>query len=321
VGTVSNVLNRSHAVKVETVERVNRAIEELGYVPNGAARQLRAGQSTSVALIVLDVSNPFFTDLARGAERRASESGLTVFLANSDESVEREGRHLDLFEAQRVFGLLISPVGDDLPRLHRLQARGIPVVLVDRGTADSRFASVSVDDVAGGSLAAQHLLDTGRRRIAFVGGPLRLRQVADRYRGAAEAVNAVRGATLRFIETRAVTLDEGKRVGEELLSRIGNGELDAVFAANDLLAIGIQQSLLGGETRIAIPGDIALVGYDDISFAAAAVVPITSIRQPSGLIGATAIDLLLADKGAAAGADRQHVVFQPELVVRASTAT
>lgn len=319
VGTVSNVLNRPDRVRPETVERVNAAIAALGYVPNGAARQLRAGQSTSIALVVLDVSNPFFTDLARGAERRAEELGLSVFLANSDESATREERHLDFFETQRVFGLLISPVGEDQPRLHRLRARGIPVVLVDRSASDVRFSSVSVDDVVGGKIAAEHLLERGRRNIAFVGGPLRIRQVADRYLGASEAVNAVPGASLRYIETGALTLEEGRRVGDQMRSHLKDSGIDAVFAANDLLAIGVQQALLGGDPPVAIPDDIALVGYDDIIFAAAAVAPITSVRQPSELIGSTAVDLLVEEQRLAAEAPRSQVVFQPELVVRAST--
>lgn len=318
-GTVSNVLNRPDRVKPATVERVNRAIQELGYVPNAAARQLRAGQSRSLALIVLDVGNPFFTDLAKGAERRAADAGLTVLLANSDESAEREDRYLDLFETQRVAGVLISPVSDDLPRLHRLRARGIPVVLVDRGAEDSDFPSVSVDDVAGGRIAAEHLLETGRSKIAFVGGPLRIRQVADRYRGACDAVEAAGRGSVEYIETSALTLDAGRVAGARVALGAKNGRFDAAFAANDLVALGVQQALLGAADPVAIPGDIALVGYDDISFAAAAVVPVTSVRQPRELIGSTAVELLLADDGGKLGS--QQVIFQPELIVRASTAT
>jgi len=318
-GTVSNVLNRPDRVKPATVERVNRAIQELGYVPNAAARQLRAGQSRSLALIVLDVGNPFFTDLAKGAERRAADAGLTVLLANSDESAEREDRYLDLFETQRVAGVLISPVSDDLPRLHRLRARGIPVVLVDRGAEDSDFPSVSVDDVAGGRIAAEHLLETGRSKIAFVGGPLRIRQVADRYRGACDAVEAAGRGSVEYIETSALTLDAGRVAGARVALGAKNGRFDAAFAANDLVALGVQQALLGAADPVAIPGDIALVGYDDISFAAAAVVPVTSVRQPRELIGSTAVELLLADDDGKLGS--QQVIFQPELIVRASTAT
>ncbi|WP_084077068.1 LacI family DNA-binding transcriptional regulator [Demequina sp. NBRC 110057] len=321
VGTVSNVLNRPEQVKAATVERVREAIAELGYVPNAAARQLRAGQSTTLALVVLDVSNPFFTDVARGAEARAEEAGLTVTLANSDESSDRERKHLEQFETQRVAGVLLVPTADAGDAVARMREHGIPVVLVDRGTPDATVASVAVDDVAGGRMAAAHLLESGRRRLAFVGGPRGIHQVADRFEGAAQAVEAVDGASLTRVETDALTLEEGMRVGAAVLKMVRAGEVDAVFAANDLLAIGVQQALLSGADPVAIPCDVALVGYDDISFAAAAVVPISSVRQPRRQIGSTAVDLLLAERDKADGAAREHVLFQPELVVRASTRT
>ncbi|SMG50100.1 transcriptional regulator, LacI family, partial [Plantibacter flavus] len=130
VGTVSNVLNRPEKVSPVTVDRVHAAIDELGFVRNDAARQLRAGRSRSVGLVVLDVGNPFFTDVARGAEDRADAEGWSVLLGNSDESIDRERAYLDLFEEQRVAGVLITPLGDDLTRLSRLRDRGTPTVLV-----------------------------------------------------------------------------------------------------------------------------------------------------------------------------------------------
>ncbi|GGE97975.1 LacI family DNA-binding transcriptional regulator [Mycetocola zhadangensis] len=319
VGTVSNVLNRPDKVSPHTVDKVRAAIDELGFVRNDAARQLRAGRSLSIGLIVLDVSNPFFTDVARGAEDRAAEDGLTVLLGNSDENEDREAAYLDLFEKQRVHGVLFSPVGDAQSRLDALHRRGIPTVLVDRPTTDERFSSVAVDDVAGGYLAARHLLDTGRRRLAFVGGPRDLHQVADRLAGATNAVDETADATLEYIATDALTVLQGRQVGEAIRERDAVERPDALFAANDLVAMGLLQalSMVGPLT---VPGDVAIVGYDDIDFASAAVVPLTSIRQPSALIGSTAVDLLLREAEAPDEFERQHVVFQPELVVRDSTA-
>lgn len=319
VGTVSNVLNRPDQVKPATVERVNNAIDLLGYVPNAAARQLRAGQSSSFAMLVLDVGNPFFTDVARGAELRAMESGYTLMLANSAESAQRERQYLELFETQRVAGVLISPVAEDLPRLKQLKDRGIPVVLVDRGTHEDDFASVAVDDVAGGAAAAAHLLELGRKRIAFVGGPLHIRQVADRFAGASAKVAEYEGASITIVETNALSLEQGQTAGESIKNACGGDGYDAIFAANDLLALGIQQALISGQSPLRMPQDIALIGYDDISFAAAAVVPISSIRQPRELIGSTAVDLLLRERTGGGDHERHHVVFQPELVVRTST--
>lgn len=288
VGTVSNVLNHSDRVSTTAAERVLAAIAELGYVRNDAARQLRAGHSNTIGLVVLDVGNPFFSDLARGAEDKAASAGLTVILGNSDERTERESRYLDLFEQQRVQGVLISPFGDVTPRLHRLRSRGIPVVLVDRTSPDRQFSSVSVDDIAGGRLAIEHLTSLGRSRVAFVGGPMAIRQVSDRLEGAQQAADAS-AASLEVIEVEALTVMAGRAVGVALRERPPRERPDAVFAANDLTALGVLQALAMQGGGVRVPDDIALIGYDDIDFAASAVVPLTSIRQPSALIGRTAL--------------------------------
>ncbi|KQM13619.1 LacI family transcriptional regulator [Plantibacter sp. Leaf171] len=322
VGTVSNVLNRPEKVSPVTVERVHAAIDELGFVRNDAARQLRAGRSRSIGLVVLDVGNPFFTDVARGAEDRADAEGLSVLLGNSDESLDRERAYLDLFEEQRVAGVLITPLGDDLDRLARLRDRGTPTVLVDRQTDDASFSSVAVDDVAGGRLAVEHLVSLGRRRIAVVGGPASLRQVRDRLAGATQAVEAaVAGGDdvrLETLETTSLTVLQGRAAGEVMTGRPRDEWPDAVFAANDLLAMGVLQafSMLGS---VRVPEDIALIGYDDIDFASAAVVPLSSIRQPSALMGHTAVELLLSEAAAGVRGVPEQIVFQPELVVRQST--
>lgn len=319
VGTVSNVLNSPAKVSPSTVERVLRAIDELGFVRNDAARQLRAGRSRSIGLVVLDIGNPFFAEVARGAEDRAAQSGMTVLLGNSDESVIRETAHLDLFREQRVNGVLVTPASDDLALLRRLQAGGVPVILVDREVEGESFDSVAVDDVEGGRLAGAHLIDIGRRRITFVGGPQTIPQVADRLQGARSAVAACEGATIEVIERPALTVLQGRAAGDEILALPADQRPDAVFAANDLLAVGLLQAL-AILSDIRVPEDIALIGYDDIDFATATVVPLSSIRQPAHLIGSTAVDLLLRQIADPDGDHERAVRFQPELVIRESTA-
>ncbi|MDQ0821277.1 LacI family transcriptional regulator [Arthrobacter sp. V4I6] len=319
VGTVSNVLNRPEKVSADVMSRVQAAIDKLGFVRNDAARQLRAGMSHSIGLVVLDAANPFFTELARGAEDKAAAAHFTVLVGNSNEDARREAAYLDLFEQQRVRGVLLSPVGNVIPRLEQLRGRGIPTVLVDRQTDNLSFSSVAVDDLAGGEMAAAHLLSLGRRRIAFVGGPSSIRQVADRLSGARKAIQNVAGATLEVVETESLTVLSGRAAGEAIRLRPAAMRPDAIFAANDLLAMGVLQGLmLMGDVQV--PQEIALIGYDDIEFAAAAVVPLSSIRQPSALIGSTALELLLREAGSDAGFTPTQIVFPPELVIRASTA-
>ncbi|HEU0165344.1 MAG TPA: LacI family DNA-binding transcriptional regulator [Thermomicrobiales bacterium] len=316
VGTVSNVLNGNRAVASSTVGRVRAAIDELGYVRNDVARQLRAGRSTTVGFVALDARNPFFADIARGAEDEASKRDLVVVVGNSDQRLDQEARYLDAFAEQRVRGILISPLGDVSSRIEQLHVRGIPAVLVDRFSPDHRVSSVSVDDVAGGRMAVAHLLESGRRRIAFVGGPEEIRQVADRLKGARSVVNAA-GADLEVIPAEGLTVLHGRAAGEELAGRRPSDRPDGIFAANDLVALGLLQSLVmrGG---IRVPEDLSLIGFDDIDFAASAVVPLTSIRQPSLLMGRTALQILEAEASPGV-ASPQQLVFDPELVIRRST--
>jgi len=318
VGTVSNVLNHREKVSPEAVRRVRAAIEELGYVRNDAARQLRVGRSSTVGLVVLDVRNPFFTDLARGAESEAARHGLSVILGNSDDDVDREAGYLDLFEEQRVRGILISPYREVGPHLRRLRERGTPAVLVDRRSEDEQFSSVSVDDDLGGWLAANHLIETGRRRILFTGGPFDIRQIVDRQAGARRAVDEADGVTFETLPTPAASVADGRSTGDAIAARLAEDRPDAVFAANDLIAMGVLQGL--ARHGIRVPEEIAIIGFDDIDFASAAVVPLSSVRQPSQLMGETALRVLLAEIDDPTSA-AQQIVFEPELVVRASTAS
>src|SRR5215204_1139458 len=259
VGTVSNVLNRPEEVSSDSVERVHRAIEELGYVRNDAARKLRAGTSTTVGFVVLDGQNPFFGDVVRGAEDEASKHGIAILYGNTDEDVARERLYLDLFEEQQVRGVLISPYSDINPRLERLRSRGIHAVLVDRFSGDGRFSSVSVDNVVGGRMAVEHLIETGRRRIAFVGGPFEIRQVSDRIAGARVAVeNSTEPVEIEVVATTALTVAEGAAAGARILSRPRHAWPDAIFAANDLLALGLLQALIV-DGRMLVPDEIALI--------------------------------------------------------------
>lgn len=320
LGTVSNVLNRPDRVAEHTRERVLSSIAQLGFVRNESARALRAGHSTTIGFVVPDVGNPFFIDVVRGAERVAEAAGSAILIANSDEKPQREASYLELFEEQRMQGVLISPVADNAEMLLRLRARGIPAVLVDAPAPDATFSSVQTDDVAGGRLAAEHLIASRRSRILFVGGPLSLHQIRDRLTGAQNAVCAAgldRGM-LRHWTTDAPTLAEGRRAGAGIAALAAGERPDAIVAANDLLAIGILESLLLRST-LRVPHDIALVGYDDIEWAASAIVPLTSVRQPSELIGETAAKLLIEEGRQPAGIERPHLQFAPELVPRAST--
>ncbi len=322
LGTVSNVVNTPALVSPATRERVEKAIDQLGWVPNESARQLRAGRSTAVGLVVMDIANPFFTDVLSGVEDLVLERGFSVQVGNSASQPQREDDQLRLFEQQRVRGVLCAPIWGVNQRVDGLRRRGIPVVLVDRAPEDSGSCSVSVDDVEGGRLAVDHLIRLGHRSIALVGGPGRLQQIRDRRLGA-DLARAEHGGSVDLLAVSTSSLDTtaGVLAADEIAALPDRERPTAVFAVNDLLAIGMLQGFVTRGLRV--PEDIALIGYDDISFAAAAAVPLSSIRQPRADLGRRAAELLF-EEIEALDEDRPHehqsVRFTPALVVRRSTA-
>ena len=317
VGTVSNYFNHPERVSPEAMERVRAAIAEVGYVRNDAARQLRLGHSRSIGLIVLDVGNPFFTNVARGAEDAAEELGFTVILGNSDETADREANYLNLFERQRVRGVLVSPIADVTLRLADLRRHGIESVLVDRAGVPT--SSVSIDHEAGGYAAVRHLLDGGRRRIVYLTGPVAVRQSVDRLAGARRAIAEVPGARIDEVVLTEATLAEGHAYGRSIRELPEHNRPDGVFALNDAVGLGVLQVSAASESPgLSVPGELAVVGYDDIDFAGAALVPLTSVRHPSRQLGRTAIELLMERLADPTGPPR-HVVFEPELIVRRSS--
>jgi len=322
LGTVSNVLNSPDIVAEPTRRRVELAIAKLGWIPNEPARQLRAGRSRSIGMIVMDIANPFYTDLVIGAENCVHERGYSVQVGNSSQEADRESAQLLVLMQQRVRGVLLAPIWGIDERVRQLKLRGIPVVLLDRAGNQSDFCSVSTDDVEGGRLAAQHLLDQGHTAIAVVGGPGDLQQVRDRRLGAELATSRHNGAArLLTVSTPHLDVESGVRTAEEIVLMPPSERPTAVFAANDLLAIGLLQGFVTAGLRV--PDDMAIVGYDDIAFAAAAAVPLSSVRQPRLAIGYRAAELLFDEIEALDGEeshDHQQVRFTPELVVRRSSA-
>lgn len=318
LGTVSNVLNRPQMVAERTRRRVEQAIAETGFVRNGSARQLRAGRSPLIGLIVLDVSNPFFTEVARGVEDAANAAGSIVVLCNSDDSAAKEQRYLESLEEQRVQGMLITPVGSGEASVQRVRRHGIAVVFLDHPSRSPDLCSVAVDDVLGGELATMHLLAQGHRRIGFIHGPPTIRQIAERQRGVLRAVKRFGldpQTALLNLSLAAQNTSEGEASVELLLAN--EQRPTAVFCGNDLLALGLMRGF--AKHGIRVPQDIAVVGYDDVDFANVLSPPLTTIRQPKYELGYKAAQLLLEETRHPDQHTHQQVIFQPELLVRESS--
>jgi LacI family transcriptional regulator len=325
VGTVSNVINRPDAVARATRERVQEVVRRLGYVRSESARQLRVGASRIVGLLVLDMGNPFFVDVARGAERAARAAGLGVMVCNSGNSPDEESEYLSMFVEQRVRGVLVTPADPAGRELELLRRHGSPFVVVDAIVDDERggggACSVSVDDVAGGEMAVAHLIAQGHRSIAFVSGIGHERpQIRDRWAGACRAVAAagLPPSTVLEIPTDRLDVSAGADAVARLIAL--SNRPTAIFCANDMLALGVLQALFA--VGIKVPEEMALVGYDDIQFAAAAAVPLTSVRQPAAEMGRIAAEMLVSESADDHDAEEhvhRHIVLQPELAARASS--
>jgi LacI family transcriptional regulator len=314
VGTVSNVLNRPEIVAEKTLNRVRETIKELGFVPNGFARQLRFGNSRTIGLIVPDVSNPFFTEVARGVEDGANKRDYAVFLCNSDESVVKEERYINVLIEQQVRGVLFAPSDIKSNRMDEMKGRGISVTLLDRELKGNNHCSISVDDIYGGRIAIEYLSELGHYDIAWVCGPDSIPQVAERGIGVAKAAKAgnVKIETVRVPLMNSAQGEEAAKVILELPKMP-----TAIFCANDLLALGVMRGLMAA--KIKVPDQVSILGYDDIKFASSAAIPLSSISQPAYQMGVTAADLLLSECEDGESHQHQQIRFQPQLIEREST--
>lgn len=316
VATVSNVLNKPEAVSDATKQKVVTAMAELGFIRNELARQLKMGGGTTLGMIVLNASNPFFADLTHACEAIAEEVGHTIIFGSSDQSLARENRYIDLFAELRVSGLLVVSTNGATPAIDQLARRGVPIVLFDHTIHSGEYCSVAADGVVGGYDAVSHLLRKGRRRVAFVGGPMA--QVQDRWLGAQRAVEHHGSATLSFWNTADQTVVDGHAIGVKISRMAPMERPDAVFAANDLLALGVLQALVRSE-GLHVPADVAIVGYDGIEYGSSAVVPLTTVEQPTEQLARQAIDLVLDHSRSPQDHVHRHVLVPPVLQVRSTT--
>ena len=309
-GTVSNVLNHPEAVSERTRQHILKVMHDLNFIRDASARQLRVGESQTVGVIVRDLSNPFYMELARGIEDRLAQDNCIMMMCSSDEDPDRESRFVQLFAEQGVRGMLITPFRDTPEQIERLKALHIPTVLLDSISDQTR--SVSVDHVDGARQAVRHLLDQGHRRIGYISGPAGLRPCRERAEGAHQAVRAYGLDPADHLVTTSVSVmnaDSGRAGMARLLDQ---ADLTAVFCVNDFVAMGAMREV---RTRgLTVPSDVAVVGYDDIVFAGEMMVPLTSVRQPMHQLGWTAVEMLLNPDDEAG-----HVSFQPQLVVRESS--
>ncbi|MGY5058994.1 LacI family DNA-binding transcriptional regulator [Streptomyces sp. 900105755] len=324
-GTVSRVINGSPRVSDATRAAVEAAVNELGYVPNPAARALAANRTDAIALVVPEpetrfFAEPYFSDMLSGvgAELSETEMQLLLIFAGSDRERRRLAQYL---AAHRVDGVLLVSVHADDPLPDLLAQLEIPAVISGPRSAEETLTSVDSDNYGGARSAVEHLLVRGRRTIAHITGRLDVYGAQRRVDGYRDALrDAGRTADELLIEPGDFTEEGGRRAMARLLER--EPGLDAVFAGSDVMAAGARQVLRVAGRRI--PEDVALVGYDDSAIARHMDPPLTSVRQPIEGMGRAMIDLLLAEiadrrPAAARGLERHHAVLPTALVARESS--
>jgi LacI family transcriptional regulator len=288
--TVSRALNGKSSVDPDLVQRVRRAAEELGYQPNGPARNLRRQEAAVVALIISDVENPFFTAIARGVEDVAHEVGYSVVLCNSDENAEKENRYIDVAIQERVAGVILSPTGTTTS-VEKLSTRGTAFVAVDRPLPEQESDVVLVDTRLAARQATAHLIAQGYQRIGCITGPAGVRTADDRLAGYRDALKAARlRSTTKLVRRTEYKAAGAHRAAQDLL---GQPEPpDALLVANSAMAVGVLQALQEHGIR---PGkQVGIVAFDDAPWAELVDPPLTVVAQPAYEIGAVAARLLLA---------------------------
>ncbi|NJN54951.1 MAG: LacI family transcriptional regulator [Anaerolineae bacterium] len=316
--TVSHVINNTRFVHEDSRQRVQEAMEELGYQPNALARGLRRSQTCTIAVIVPDSADPFFTEVIRGIEDVSFEQEYTMILCNSDGDLEKERRYTDLLTEKRVDGILFfASSSQSQAHVRVLQKRGFPLVIVDRQVPDIEADTVIIDNQAGGQMAAQHLLALGHRRIACISGPSNLLLSEERLNGyrlaLAEYNSPVEESWIKIVPE--YNYQVGFDAAQELLSLAQPPT--AIFAFNDILAVGVINAAT--KMGIQVPAQLSVIGFDDLRLAPYVNPALTTIAQPKYEMGVVATTMLLERITDQELAPRMQLL-DLELLVRESTA-
>ena len=312
--TVSHVLNKTRPVSEQVRLKVEAAIIELDYVPSAVARSLRARSTATIGLLVPNSINPYFAELARGIEDGCERNGYCVILCNSDDNPQKQRSYLRVLLEKRIDGLIVASVGEDQDLLDSLACVRTPMVIVDRALEGVPADMVRIDHEHGAYLATQHLLELGHSDIACIGGPTdtgvgQLRLAGFR-RAMAEAQVAVDEQRLLQCD---FTSDGGYHTAARLLD---DRPPTAIFAGNDMIGFGVLRA--AAERNISVPGQLSVIGFDDIQLSRYVYPPLTTVGQSIRELGESAAEVLLLRIASPQRRAEQRIV-PPRIVVREST--
>ena len=314
--TVSRVVNNSGYVSEKTRARVEAAITDLGYVPNVLARSLRSRRTDTLALILSDISNPFWTTVARGVEDAASDAGFNVILCNTDESEVEQDKYLRVLLQKQVDGVLLVPARSTLEPIQFVQSQDTPVVVLDRLIPNAQADTVRCDSEGGGYQLTRLLLSLGHRRIAVLSGPQGVSTAEDRVAGYQRALTEA-GVDIDpvLIYYGQFSLESGYAMTQQMLAVTPRPS--GLFAGNNFIAIGALRALR--DAGLQVPEDLALVGFDDLPADLVVDPFLTVAAQPAYEMGQRATELLLARLSGEASEAYQEIVLPTEIIVRLSS--
>jgi len=296
--------------------RVEAAITELGFVPNRLASGLRSKRSNTLALVLTDITNPFFTTIARGVEDMASDTGYTVIFCNTDESVSKEKMYVQMILEKRVDGIILVPALSGLDSVTLIKKQGIPIVVLDRRIPDLKTDVVRCDSEGGAYNLTRLLLSLGHREIAILNGPSGVSTSEDRLTGYRRALTEAGIATNTNREYYgAFTQESGYELTHKALANAQKPT--ALFATNNFIAFGVLKALQ--EIGLRVPEDIAVVGFDDLPSSLVTFPFLTVAAQPAYEMGRRAIEILLNKLEGGASDQYQEVVLPAEIVIRQSS--
>lgn len=316
VSTVSRVLTSNAPVQEETRRNVEKAINELGFRPNGLARSLRRNETKTIGLIIPDVANPFFPEVAKGVEEAAYRSGYSVILCNSGNDRGKEAMYFRVLQERRIDGIILTGSGGLGEYALLGKDGGLPVVLLDRTAEDLELDSVVSDSYDGACQAVNHLIELGHREIAFISGSSSTSTAGRRMKGYLDALRAHgMEPSAGFIMPGDFTLEAGVRAGRELLRR--EHRPTAVFVASDIEAIGVMMA--AEALGLSIPCDLSVVGFDNTLLSTVSRPALTTVAQPKYEMGCQAVKLLV-ERLQKKRRKVRHVVLDTRLEIRGSTA-
>ncbi|MCP4418377.1 MAG: LacI family transcriptional regulator [Chloroflexi bacterium] len=314
--TVSRVINNTSYVSEKTRKQVEAVIEELGYVPNMLGPSLRFKRTMTIALVITDITNPFWPTVARGVEDVAQANGYSTILCNTDESEEKQAQYLKMLLQRRIDGILLVPVSNDPAQVRRIQKQGIPVVVLDRHVPGVNVDIVRGDSEMGACELTKHLLSLGHRQISMLTGPRDVSTAVDRVNGFCRAYNE---ANIPYSNEQIIWGNFSKESGYELARKAFNSSTNptALFTGNNFVAIGAYSYLT--EAGLSVPDDISMVTFDDIPGSFMSDRSFTYVRQPAHEMGQEATKLLLNRISGELDSDCKQITLPARMIVGSSS--